>query len=360
MTTGEEGKYESGRSAGGWHAEATTRYRQQKLGRLAEAQVKNWRRQPLVKNIESVAIARKSGGRGRHPLPLSFHSGSFIHGRKMPRFRPALLIGLGLLLLLALHSLDPVAHTTPATSQVHVGTATVTDLLLRARLSAVEQAAATTQAVHSAADFVSSSLPLDRAAAEPSRASLPTSLLPVTERREQPEAARKSVAEALAQPVPPSGSALRGIADSEQALKESDTVRRLLQLDGQPRWTAASVVGRTAPAVHPPNADVDLLLSRVPAGGTAWLGFGSAGVLEMLTNWAHHVIQLGHGDSMMVRRRVPATSTKRRAPVDRCRNPPASTDFTPGHMFRHTLATAHVPPSCCRSLAPLRPTDRCI
>jgi hypothetical protein len=219
------------------------------------------------------------------------------------RLRPALLLGVGLLLLLALQSLGPVAQTAQATPHVQAGTAAVTDLLLRARLSAVEQAKGTTQAADGPAASASPALHFDRAAAEPSRASSPAS---VAERREQPEAARRSVAEALAQPVPPPGSALRGIADSEQALKESDTVRRLLQLDGQPGWTAASVVGRTMPALPPPNADVDTILSRVPAGGTAWLGFGSAGVLEMLTNWAHHVIQLGYGNSMMVRRRAQA------------------------------------------------------
>jgi len=197
------------------------------------------------------------------------------------RLRPALLATGALLCVLALHSAWSSGSSAPsATPQVEAGTAAVTDLLLNARRAATRQAAAAAMTSHGAiaASFLSGA----------------------AERREQPEAARRSVAEALAHPEPPAGSALRGIADSEQAKKESDTVRRLLQLDGQPRWTTASVVGRPLPAVHPPNADVDTILAAVPAGGTAWLGFGSAGVLEMLTNWAHHVIQLGHGGAMLI------------------------------------------------------------
>ena len=205
------------------------------------------------------------------------------------RLRPALVVVAALLTVLALHSVFSAGSSArSATPQVQAGTAAVTDLLLNARLAASRQAAAAGAASHE---------PL---AASSSSSSSSSESAAMAERREQPEAAQRSVAEALAHPDPPVGSALRGIADSEQAKKESDTVRRLLQLDGQPQWTTASVVGRPLPAVHPPNADVATILSAVPAGGTAWLGFGSAGVLEMLTNWAHHVIQLGYGDAMLI------------------------------------------------------------
>ena len=34
--------------------------------------------------------------------------------------------------------------------------------------------------------------------------------------------------------------------------------------------------------------------------GTVWLSFGGANVMEMMLNWAYHVLHLGMGDRMLI------------------------------------------------------------
>ena len=43
-----------------------------------------------------------------------------------------------------------------------------------------------------------------------------------------------------------------------------------------------------------------VLLERVPLNGTVWLSFGGANVMEMMLNWAYHVLHLGMGDRMLI------------------------------------------------------------
>ena len=74
-------------------------------------------------------------------------------------------------------------------------------------------------------------------------------------------------------------------------------MRRILQLDGQPGWRPDAAL---LPPADPPDASLHTLLRRVPPNSTAWLAFGSAGVAEMLTNWAAHVIELGMGGKMLI------------------------------------------------------------
>ena len=77
------------------------------------------------------------------------------------------------------------------------------------------------------------------------------------------------------------------MVDGEQAVRESENVRGLLQEDGMERW--APNLGADAPC-HAANASMVELLAVVPTGGTAWLAFGNSGVTEMLFNWVHHVV----------------------------------------------------------------------
>ena len=116
----------------------------------------------------------------------------------------------------------------------------------------------------------------------------------------QSEQARASVRMAIEKQRPPPGdNELWGGVQSgwEQANKESDNVRALLQADGMVKWRAD--VTRLPPR-RPANASMEQLLEHVPVGSTAWLAFGNAGVSEMLMNWAEHVIRLGHGWHMVV------------------------------------------------------------
>mmetsp|Transcript_7493 Transcript_7493/g.12720 ORF Transcript_7493/g.12720 Transcript_7493/m.12720 type:complete len:806 (+) Transcript_7493:15-2432(+) len=112
----------------------------------------------------------------------------------------------------------------------------------------------------------------------------------------QSDEARETILRARQQRQPRVGSELHGNAGSPTALRESATVRRLLQLDGiaqwRPSYTPSMSVGIDMP--------LDQILVRVPKGEMAWLAFGSAGVQEMLFNWAHHVLALGFGDSMLI------------------------------------------------------------
>lgn len=110
--------------------------------------------------------------------------------------------------------------------------------------------------------------------------------------------ARQAVQIALEQLVPAKGDARRGGFDDQRNVKrESDTVRHMLQQDGLRDW-------RPDPALLPPQApagaSMATLLSGVPRGEIAWLAFGNAGCTEMLMNWCHHVLQLGHGSRMVV------------------------------------------------------------
>ena len=116
----------------------------------------------------------------------------------------------------------------------------------------------------------------------------------------QSDQAKISVKKAIDKQRPPPGNnELWGGVQSgwEQANKESDNVRALLQADGMPHW-------RPDPSLLPPrraaNASMEQLLEYVPIGGHAWLAFGNAGVSEMLMNWAHHVLALGAGRQMVI------------------------------------------------------------
>ena len=112
-------------------------------------------------------------------------------------------------------------------------------------------------------------------------------------------AARRSVDIAIEKQPPPKVGLLWGSVQHswEQAERESDNVRRLLQADGMPRWRPDL---RKLPPQRPANASMEVLLQHVPVGGTAWLAFGNSGVTEMLMNWAHHVISLGYAWQMVV------------------------------------------------------------
>ena len=87
------------------------------------------------------------------------------------------------------------------------------------------------------------------------------------------------------------------MVDGDQAVRESENVRGLLQEDGMERW--APNLGADAPC-HAANASMVELLAEVPTGGTAWLAFGNSGVTEMLFNWVHHVVALGKSHSLLV------------------------------------------------------------
>jgi hypothetical protein len=116
----------------------------------------------------------------------------------------------------------------------------------------------------------------------------------------QSEQARTSVQKAIDKQRPPPGNnELWGGVQSgwEQANKESDNVRALLQADGMRKWTPDPAL---LPPRRPANASMDQLLEHVPIGGHAWLAFGNAGVSEMLLNWAAHVLQLGAGWQMVI------------------------------------------------------------
>ena len=115
--------------------------------------------------------------------------------------------------------------------------------------------------------------------------------------------AHELVQRALVRSDPPEGSPLKGNAFSEQAIKESNNVRKLLRIDWDEDWHGSKVaqsVNKPKPRTSKGYEDCETLLADVPVGGTAWVGFGSAGVVEMLINWAHHVIELGMGRSMLI------------------------------------------------------------
>ena len=111
--------------------------------------------------------------------------------------------------------------------------------------------------------------------------------------------ARQSVEMAIEKQRAPKEGILWGNvqASMAQAERESDNVRRLLQADGMPSWMPD--VSRLPPQ-RPADASMEQLLEHVPIGGTAWLAFGNSGVTEMLMNWVHHVVALGHGWDMVV------------------------------------------------------------
>ena len=115
----------------------------------------------------------------------------------------------------------------------------------------------------------------------------------------QCEHARLSVQTAIdKQRAPNTGGTWDGDKTSyDQAVRESDNVRRLLQADGMPSWRPDL---RKLPPQRPANASMLELLEHVPVGGHAWLAFGNSGVTEMLFNWCHHVIRLGLGWSLVV------------------------------------------------------------
>ena len=92
----------------------------------------------------------------------------------------------------------------------------------------------------------------------------------------QSEQARASVRMAIEKQRPPPGdNELWGGVQSgwEQANKESDNVRALLQADGMLKWRAD--VTRLPPR-RPANASMEQLLEHVPVGSSAWLAFGNA------------------------------------------------------------------------------------
>lgn len=122
-----------------------------------------------------------------------------------------------------------------------------------------------------------------------------------SQRTGQSEQALRSVRLAIERqrPPPAQGGVLWGSVQASEAQfeKESANVRALLQADGMPSW-------RPDPALLPPqkpsHASMDELLEAVPRGGNVWLAFGNSGVTEMLLNWAHHVLRLGHGKAMVI------------------------------------------------------------
>lgn len=110
--------------------------------------------------------------------------------------------------------------------------------------------------------------------------------------------ARRAVATALTQLIPPKGDGRRGGFDDQRNVKrESDTIRRMLQQDGLAEW-------RPDPSLLPPQqpagASMSELLRAVPVGGTAWLAFGNAGATEMLMNWIFWTLKLGLGDRLVI------------------------------------------------------------
>ena len=87
----------------------------------------------------------------------------------------------------------------------------------------------------------------------------------------QSEQARVSVRMAIEKQRPPPGqNELWGSnqADQNQANKESNNVRLLLQADGMPNWRADT---RKLPPRRPANASMEQLLEHVPIGSSAWL-----------------------------------------------------------------------------------------
>ena len=149
----------------------------------------------------------------------------------------------------------------------------------------------------------------------------------------QCEHARLSVQTAIdRQPAPDKSGLWDGDKTSyDQAVRESDNVRRLLQADGMPSWRPDL---RKLPPQRPANASMLELLEHVPVGGHAWLAFGNSGVTEMLFNWCHHVIGLGLGWNLVVaafdvpllralrERRIPAYNYSGALPATHFRHAP--------------------------------------
>ena len=172
----------------------------------------------------------------------------------------------------------------------------------------------------------------------------------------QCEHARLSVQTAIdRQPAPDKSGLWDGDKTSyDQAVRESDNVRRLLQADGMPSWRPDL---RKLPPQRPANASMLELLEHVPVGGHAWLAFGNSGVTEMLFNWCHHVIGLGLGWNLVVaafdvpllralrERRIPAYNYSGALPATHFRHAP--------HLFHRmgflkalTIKEVLLPRSC--------------
>ena len=169
----------------------------------------------------------------------------------------------------------------------------------------------------------------------------------------QCEHARLSVQTAIdKQPAPRSDGLWDGDKTSyDQAVRESDNVRRLLQADGMPSWRPDL---RKLPPQRRANSSMLELLEHVPVGGHAWLAFGNSGVTEMLFNWCHHVIGLGLGWQMVVaafdvpllialrERRIPAYNYSGALPATHFRHAPHlfhRMGFLKAELIVHVLRT---------------------